>query len=284
MGSKHPINLRLSTNRNWNSINYYSTNIENKSATFVPIITYINAETDKLKILADSKQKAGIYMWKHLESGKINIGSAVDLSRRFTQYFSIKYLEKNKTMRICNALVYHGYSAFSLTIKEYIDISNLSKKEANKLILEKEQFYLDSLKPDYNINLIAGSRLGAQHSKDSIARMSEIQRNIDRTGEENPMYGKTGDNHPRFGKSHSTVSRTKISETKGTIIYVYDSEGLLVNSFSSANKASEEFNCSHTTIIRNAKNNKLFQGKWYLSFSEEPFLVNTNKGSSDSNK
>jgi group I intron endonuclease len=266
-----------------NCINYYSTNTENKSAKFVPIIIYNNAETDKLRILADSKQKAGIYMWKHIESGKVYIGSAVDLSRRLTQYFSIKYLQKNKTMHICNALASHGYLAFSLTICEYIDISNLSKKEANKLILEKEQFYLDNLKPDYNINLIAGSRLGALHSEDSIARMSEIQRNIDRTAMNNPMYGKIGDNHPRFGKSHTIDSRTKISETKGTIIYVYNSEGSLVNSFSSANKASEEFKCSHTTIIRNAKNGKLFQEKWYLSFSEN-LLVNTSKGSSDSDK
>ncbi len=43
-------------------------------------------------------------------------------------------------MHIYNALVYYGYLAFSLTILEYINISNLSKKEAYKLILEREQF------------------------------------------------------------------------------------------------------------------------------------------------
>jgi group I intron endonuclease len=281
MGSRHPIILNIK--RNWDSINYYSTNIENLSAKFVPVIIYNNAETDKLRILTDSKQKAGIYMWKHNESGKVYIGSAVDLSRRLTQYFSMKYLEKNKTMHICNALVYHGFGAFSLSISEYIDISNLSKKEANKLILEREQFYLDNLKPGYNINLIAGSRLGTLHSEDSIARMSEIQKNIDRTAMNNPMYGRIGDDHPRFGKSHSIDSRTKISEAKGMTIYVYNSEGSLVNSFSSANIASKEFNCSHTTIIRNAKNNKLFQNKWYLSFSDD-LLINTSKSSSDNDK
>jgi len=51
-------------------------------------------------------------------------------------------------MYIYNALRNHGYSAFSLTILEYIDVTNLSKEESRKLILEKEQFYLDSLAPE----------------------------------------------------------------------------------------------------------------------------------------
>jgi len=33
-------------------------------------------------------------------------------------------------MYIYNALLVHGYSAFTLTILEYLDITNLSKEEA----------------------------------------------------------------------------------------------------------------------------------------------------------
>lgn len=247
----------------------------------LPII-YESADKNKIQILKENKNLVGIYLWTHKESGNKYVGSAVDLSKRITQYFSIKYLDKNKTMRICNALAYYGYSAFSLTILEYIDISDLSKKEAHKLILEREQFYIDKLKPEYNINPVAGSRLGTLHSEESILKMSEIQKSINRTGVNNPMYGKIGDSHPTFGLSHSIASRAKISFAKGTIIYVYDTQSLLVNTFYSANKAAEFFNCSHTTILRYAKNNKLFKDKWYLSFYEN-FLANTSKGSSDSN-
>lgn len=257
--------------------------IDNNGSSFVPVIVYNNADSDKFLILADSKQRAAIYMWTHKESKNRYLGSAVDLSRRITQYFSIKYLDKNKNMRICNALAFYGYSAFSLTILEYIQISNLSKKEAQILILEREQFYIDNFKPEYNINLIAGSRLGTLHSDESIAKMSEVQKNIDRTGVKNPMHGRIGDLHPTFGLSHSIASKAKISEAKGTTIFVYDSEGSLVNTFNSANKAAEHFNCSHTTIIRNAKNNKLFKDNWYLSLYEN-FLGNTGKGSSDCEK
>ena len=48
-------------------------------------------------------------------------------------------------MYICKALLYYRYSAFTLSILEYIDISNLSKEETRKLILSREQFYIDFL-------------------------------------------------------------------------------------------------------------------------------------------
>ena len=79
---------------------------------------------------------------------KIYVGSAVDLSRRLRDYFNLNYLERAKSMYICNALLYHGYSAFSLTILEYVDITNLSKDESKKLLLEREQHFMDSLAPE----------------------------------------------------------------------------------------------------------------------------------------
>jgi GIY-YIG catalytic domain len=120
--------------------------------SIMPVIIYSNAETEKSKILKDNKEKAGIYQWKHLESGKIYVGSAFDLSKRLKYYYNKNYLECNKTMYICNALQVHGYSSFSLEILEYISIINLSKKEARELILYENNFILILL--NLNITLI----------------------------------------------------------------------------------------------------------------------------------
>jgi len=46
-------------------------------------------------------------------------------------------------MYINNALLHDGYSSFSLSIIENIHVSGLSLEEVRKLILEREQFYLD---------------------------------------------------------------------------------------------------------------------------------------------
>lgn len=210
----------------------------NNNRSFVPVIVYNNVDIHKSKILKDNKGKAGIYLWTHLESGKIYVGSAVDLSKRLKDYFSKSHLERSKTMYINNALLHHGYSAFSLTILEYIDILKLSVEEARKSILEQEQKYIDTLQPEYNILKVAGSSLGyihlektkvkisealtgnnhprgmlgKSHSVESIEKISKAQKSIDRTGENHPMFGITGENHHLFGKRHSAESISKMSK------------------------------------------------------------------------
>lgn len=107
-----------------------------------------------------------------------------------------------------------------MTIFEYVDISNLSKDEVRKIILEKEQFYIDLLIPSYNINPKANSRLGSRHSEDS----KELMR-INNHGDNHPMFGKkhhpetiiknrianSGENNPMFGKNHKLETLEKLS-------------------------------------------------------------------------
>lgn len=42
----------------------------------------------------------------------------------------------------------------------------------------------------------------------------------------------------------------------------------LTNTFTSANKAGEFFNCSYNTILSYTKSGKLFKGEWILSISD----------------
>ena len=39
----------------------------------VPVASYLNADTDKLKIIKDNKGKSGIYRWTQLNSNKCYI-------------------------------------------------------------------------------------------------------------------------------------------------------------------------------------------------------------------
>jgi len=270
----------------------------NNNGSFTPIITYNNADLEKLQILKENSKKTGIYLWIHKESGNIYVGSAINIKSRLRSYYNINYLERNKTMHICNALQSYGYSAFSLSILEYLDISNLSLDETRKLIFGKEQYYLDLLQPKYNILKIAGSRLGSiqteetkailseankgennprgmlgkSHSIETLAKMSEAWKSINRVGEKNHMFGKvhsaetlTKMSEAHKGKSHTAETKTKMSITKGTVIFVYDTQNSLDNNFSSAKKAAKFFGCSPNTILSYTKNGKLFQEKWILS-------------------
>ena len=115
-------------------------------------------------------------MWTHKESGKIYVGSAFDLFKRLRKYYSSSYL-KEADYYISRALLHYSHLAFSLSIIEYIDISHLSKEDAPKLILEREQYYLDCIflgneSNTYNIKPTAGSRLGSTQSAESFNKSS----------------------------------------------------------------------------------------------------------------
>jgi group I intron endonuclease len=216
-------------------------------------------------------------------------------------------------MYLCNALVCHKHSAFSLSILEYIDISGLSKEEARELILAREQCYLDFMfeadePKTYNILKVAGSSLGFKHSEETITKMSEAQKSVERSdennpmfgkshsaeiiakmsGEFNPMFGKTGESHPMFGKSHNTETKSKISEAhigvpkteehKAKIsksmkkkVFVYSSSTpiILKYEFDSYSEATEHFSCSPKTIVKYLKSGTVFRGEWILSSSKK---------------
>jgi hypothetical protein len=68
-------------------------------------------------------------------------------------------------MRICQTLLKHGYSNFSLQILEYCDPSECIKKETH---------YSEKLKPEYNTQLFPSTpMLGVKHREESIAKLKK---------------------------------------------------------------------------------------------------------------
>lgn len=282
-------------------VNTNNTNITNRSSNFIPAIIYNNAEINKLTILSDNKNRTGIYQWTHNESGKIYVGSAINLSKRLFAYYSKSNIT-NKKSYIYNALFLHSHSSFNLTILEYIDISNLDNTKIKKLLLEREQHYIDMFNPEYNILKVAGNSLGFKHSEDILDKMSFVQKNINRSGENNPMFGKSGENSPRYGKILTDITKDKMSKaklgeknpfyekshneetlkkiklvmlgennpkSKKVFVYFKDNLTKLLFEFSTYTEAGKYFNCSRKTISKYIDNNKIYQDKWILFSSSQ---------------
>lgn len=57
----------------------------------------------------------------------------------------------------------YGHSNFTLEILEYC---------ASSEVISREQYYLDLLKPEYNLLFTAGSRLGSKQSEEAKAKIS----------------------------------------------------------------------------------------------------------------
>jgi hypothetical protein len=133
---------------------------------------YENVDLQKRAILAENNSLSGIYMWTNKINGKIYIGSAVDLRIRLRCYFSAGYLERQASKYkslIYSSLLKNGYDNFRLEILKYCSPDECIKWE---------QFYMDLLKPEYNILQIAGSSLGYRHKEESRVKISAAMKGI----------------------------------------------------------------------------------------------------------
>ncbi len=102
--------------------------------------------------------KSGIYKIINLKNRKCYIGSSIDIKDRFRDHKS--YLKKNKHHCIALQRAYNKYGVenFLYDIIEHCDSS---------ILIEREQYYLDNLKPEYNSLKIAGSSKGYKFGKQS---------------------------------------------------------------------------------------------------------------------
>jgi group I intron endonuclease len=157
-------------------------------ASTLPILSvkkYLNANSDKLLIKTDNYYKTGIYLWYNYINGHYYVRSAKNLWDRLRKYYYQEHLNqpRHKNLPILSALKLYGHDNFSLHILEYVESDNKTK------LLEREQYYLDLLKPYNNILDKAGSSQGYLHSEETKQLISNLKKGF-YDGENNPFYGK----------------------------------------------------------------------------------------------
>jgi group I intron endonuclease len=225
------------------------------SPTVPAIKTYDNADTQKKSIIEDNKGKAGIYFWINKKNGKTYIGSAINLANRFYAYYNLKYILKSN-MTIGRALLKYGHSNFSLHILEYCEVHN---------VLEREQYYLDLLKPKYNILRLAGSSLGYRHTEETLAKFKE------RKHSEEARF-KIGNS--RIGMTLSEETRTKISTilkgVGGIKVWVTNIETKEIIEYKSLTEAALAVGVkSNHTIKKYLFSGELLYDKYFIGVDEE---------------
>lgn len=107
---------------------------------------------------------AGIYKINNLITGCFYIGSAINIYQRtrIHLWYLRKGIHTNK----------HLQNSFNKYGEENFEFSIIEKLEDTKQLIDKEQFYIDLLKPKYNIRKIANSNLGLKMSIESNLKRS----------------------------------------------------------------------------------------------------------------
>lgn len=233
----------------------------------IPIITYTNLSENKSVILKENRRKSGIYRWNNLVTGKSYVGSSIDLGHRFSQYYSLAHLKQKEFSIIYRAILKHGYTKFSLDILEYC---------GSNLCISREQYYIDLLKPEYNICTIAGSRLGTKQSEETKIKIGIVQKGI-----QNHFYGKmhTDETKKKMqlslksiirdkNKSRIVTLNTKLSMSlrcKGVNVKVYDKSNNLINEFPTITSVAKYFGLSIRTIGYYLDKDKSYNGYTFKS-------------------
>ena len=147
----------------------------------------------------------GIYKITNLPTGRFYIGSAVDVDRRWKRHANDLDAQRHHNSKLQRAWNKYGQAAFTFELLE--EVSDLT------ILLEREQHYMDTLKPFYNINPKAGSALGYKHTDESKHKNSEHTRRVwaSLTPEERAARGKEHAEKIR-GKTHTEETRQKMSE------------------------------------------------------------------------
>lgn len=106
----------------------------------------------------------GIYKITNLISGKIYIGSSTNIRSRIAHHYSDLKKQRHHNLHLQNSYNKYGRIAFISEVLEDCTLSNL---------IEREQYYIDSLKPEYNKLPIANSSAGRKLSEEHIRRIIE---------------------------------------------------------------------------------------------------------------
>lgn len=102
-----------------------------------------------------SDDPSGIYKITCVPSAKIYIGSAVGIKTRWSLHKSQLYKESHHNIYLQRAWNKYGEGNFCFEIVELCGIPEL---------ISREQYYIDTLNPDFNICRVAGSNLGTHFS------------------------------------------------------------------------------------------------------------------------
>ena len=215
----------------------YENNNTNKKYNYVKVLVddpYNNRDI----ILKVAKKQKGVYVWETLDGKNIYVGHSINLYNRISSYFMPSIL-KSKARRVLRYLNKHGFSNIKLTIYIMKDTSSLEQ------VVELEQYYIDSMKPSLNVDLVASG-----------------------SGYHGPM---------------SEEMRDKLRKQRGIPVYMYNVENLtLLYVFGSKQQTYDSINIHHITLndcldLGNTYLNTFFFSLDLIEESTEMDLIDSDK-------
>lgn len=137
--------------------------------SLLPIACWENLDLPGVKaiILQALKPVGGIYLIINLVNGDMYVGSAI--VNRMGNRFHKHLYGGNGSTRVRAAVQKYGLSNFAFAVID--SVPSVINAEENALLLAREDHFIGSLRPKYNIAQQAGNTFGVTHTEDTKAAM-----------------------------------------------------------------------------------------------------------------
>ena len=109
-------------------------------------------------------QQAGIYAITCVISGEQYVGSSKNVKARWSQHRGELRKDRNRCLVLQRAWNKYGEDAFTFSVLEYVD--------SIKDLIPREQYYLDTLQPAYNVRTIADRNTGIKWTPEQLANQN----------------------------------------------------------------------------------------------------------------
>lgn len=126
------------------------------------------------KIEFNLKGKSGVYMFFNMESGKRYVGSSVDIYNRIHEHYHNLKNNKSHNAHFQSSWNKYGEDAFIYSVLEYCN---------PEIRFSREQYYIDSLKPEYNLTLNVVANFGHKVSNETKNKISNTLKTKYKSGE-----------------------------------------------------------------------------------------------------
>jgi len=209
-----------SNNNNNNNDNNEKKNTEYSKFRYVKVLVE-DPFNNRDIILKVTKGQKGVYIWESKDGKYKYVGRSINLYNRISSYFMPSILN-TKGRRVLRYLNKYGFSHIRLTI--YV----MDEKSTLEELIELEQYFIDSLKPLLNVDLVASSS--------------------------------------GYHESMSQEMRDKLRKQRGTPVYIYNAEDLtLLHIFYSKQQMYNTINIHHSTLDTCLLQGNLYLDTFFIS-------------------
>lgn len=178
--------------------------------------------------------KSGIYCIINIKNNKKYIGSSKNIYQRLSSHRSYLRSNSHGNRKLQNSWNKHGELLFDYYVYEFCD---------EELLINREQFYIDTIKPEYNITLFVERNI--RHPESILLQSETLKRKY---------------------KSGELVSNLNKKISKYTL------EGVYIKSYKSMKIAAKENNIASSTISRYLNGTYKKGGGFLWSYKNESFI------------